>query len=728
MSTPQTIGKYQVMGRIGSGAMGEVYKALDPVLNRHVALKTMSAEFGSDPELRQRFEREAQSAARLTHPHIVTVYELGEEAGHTFIAMELLEGQDLKVLLGGPRLAALEAKLRVMDQVCDALAFAHAHDVVHRDLKPANIRVLPSGALKVMDFGLAHLAGSEMTRAGMVMGTPHYMSPEQVRGQKVDARSDVFSLGAVFYELLTGRKAFEAPSLHGILQKVVDEQPMAVGQMDGSVPPALVAVVERALDKDPAARFAHAGEMRAALHAACLAMGRSLPGESWSGNTLGDAATMHDAGAAPTPGTLVPRRSVVGATALDLRPLAQPETRVGGPATLRGAGLTHAAPAQSSSRTPVVVGLVVVLGLGLAIGGGIWVSRRRAATSATDVQQERAGALKEALLDNRVELARVELQNKDYASAISQAQQALQLDPNSADARSVIERAQAAQRECDEVARTGQDALKRGDTAQASTALTRLLSLDPRHAAVGTLSAALNAYFHGQANDARQSMIGARAAARAQAASGFDGFPQAEQLGQQGETLMASSEFAVATQKFTEAHDGYERAQHAAELQARKLAEAALRTPTPTLATRPTPVAEARLNLPSLPPIGPSLAPSVAPTAPLGAPPLPAGQDAAIRAVVNDYARAITAKDVALFKSVKPNLSDADAKRLQEGFKATKSNQVQAQVDRVESDGKSATVRISRQDTIEGKAMRPMQQTLRLVLTPGGWKIESIGQ
>src|SRR3954469_21600670 len=165
------IGKYKILERIGQGAMGEVYKAHDPVLNRFVAVKTISAELGSDDTLRKRFEREAQSAARLNHPNIITVYDYGEEQGKIYMAMELLEGQDLKQIIASKAPLTLDEKLSIVDQIAEGLAFAHQSDIVHRDLKPANVHVLANGQVKIMDFGLARLGGSEMTRAGMVMGT-----------------------------------------------------------------------------------------------------------------------------------------------------------------------------------------------------------------------------------------------------------------------------------------------------------------------------------------------------------------------------------------------------------------------------------------------------------------------------------------------------------------------------------------------------------------------------
>jgi class 3 adenylate cyclase/hemoglobin-like flavoprotein len=261
----ERIGKYKVLDRIGQGAMGEVFRAHDPVLDRHVALKVMHAD---DEERRQRFHREAQSAARLTHPNIVVVHDFGEDSGRFFMAMELLDGTDLKRAIATSRLADLNAKLHAMQQVCDAVAFAHARSVVHRDLKPANMFLLPNGAVKILDFGLARIDQSDMTGTGMILGTPNYMAPEQIQGRKVDARADVFALGAVFYELLAGRKAFEGDSLHNVLYKVLQVDPEPLRTIAPHIPSAVADIVTRALIKVPDARYQSALEMRDAIHAA----------------------------------------------------------------------------------------------------------------------------------------------------------------------------------------------------------------------------------------------------------------------------------------------------------------------------------------------------------------------------------------------------------------------------------------------------------------------------
>jgi hypothetical protein len=261
------LGKYEIVALLGRGGMGEVYEARDPVIGRHVAIKTISPEGGYDETLRVRFEREAQYAGFLNHPNIVTIFDFGEAEGRLFIVMELLQGRDLREIIAAREPLTLAARLAIMEQTAEGLGFAHAHGFVHRDLKPANIHVLPDHTVKIMDFGLARAASSHLTHMGAVLGTPQYMAPEQVRGDRVSERSDVFSLGVVCYELLSGRRPFDADSLPSVLFQVLNETPAPVVEHVPDLPPALAAVLEKAMAKDPAARYADAGEMRDALRA-----------------------------------------------------------------------------------------------------------------------------------------------------------------------------------------------------------------------------------------------------------------------------------------------------------------------------------------------------------------------------------------------------------------------------------------------------------------------------
>jgi tetratricopeptide (TPR) repeat protein/predicted Ser/Thr protein kinase len=251
-SRPERIGRYKVLDRIGRGAMGVVYSAHDELMDREVAVKVMMTDLEGEPDIRARFLREAQVSAGLAHRNIVTIYDIGEDNGRLFIVMELLRGHTLDRALK-ERSFAIEEKVDLTIDVCDGLAIANAAGVCHRDVKPGNLFVQAEGGVKILDFGIARLASSSMTASGFIVGTPDYMSPEQARGTTVDARSDIFSLGAVLYFMLSGRKPFVAPDLPAVLHKVVSEEPPPL--QPAEAPAALARVVLKALAKNPDERF-----------------------------------------------------------------------------------------------------------------------------------------------------------------------------------------------------------------------------------------------------------------------------------------------------------------------------------------------------------------------------------------------------------------------------------------------------------------------------------------
>ncbi len=250
------IGRYEILDEIGQGAMGTVYRARDPLIERTVAIKTVPiAELrqeGADAEAR--FLREAQSAGRLSHPNIVTIYDVGEAGGLAYIAMEYLPGRTLRdIMNGGPM--PLDLALDTALQMAEALAFAHEHGVIHRDIKPANVVVTGRrGRIKLTDFGIAHLANSDHTQAGQMLGSPRYMSPEQAMGQEVDGRSDIFSLGAVLYEMLTGHYAFDGGSLPAIVYRVINESPVTAVTLRPQLPDGVASLLTLMLNKKPEAR------------------------------------------------------------------------------------------------------------------------------------------------------------------------------------------------------------------------------------------------------------------------------------------------------------------------------------------------------------------------------------------------------------------------------------------------------------------------------------------
>ena len=257
------VGRYELVDKIGKGGMGVVYSGKDTVIGRQVAVKMLVSDIDISEETRERFFREARSAGQLMHRNIITIYDFGEEGGRAYIVMELLTGESLSKVLAGHEPMPIERQVEIMTRVSEGLAFAHARGIVHRDVKPANLFITAEGQLKILDFGVARIASSKLTRSGLIVGTPEYMSPEQVAGKVVDQRSDIFSCGSVFYQLLTGRKPFTAKRLPQVLDKVMSEPPAPISVAEA--PPELAAIVMKALEKEPDKRYQRMIDMLQAL-------------------------------------------------------------------------------------------------------------------------------------------------------------------------------------------------------------------------------------------------------------------------------------------------------------------------------------------------------------------------------------------------------------------------------------------------------------------------------
>jgi eukaryotic-like serine/threonine-protein kinase len=262
MALPQRFGRYRVLAELGQGAMGIVYRAEDPELGRVVAIKTIALSgTAQEQDVHQaRFRQEARAAGAVSHPAIVTIYDVGREGDLAFIAMELVEGRELRQLIREGALPATRA-LEIAALVADGLGYAHERGVIHRDIKPGNIMVLPDGRVKIMDFGIARLQESDVkTQSGVLLGSPQYMSPEQVAGHRLDGRADVFSLGVVLYEMLTGVKPFDATDLTQLLFWVVNLPHKPPSERNPFLPPVIDYIVARALKKNPEERYATAAE------------------------------------------------------------------------------------------------------------------------------------------------------------------------------------------------------------------------------------------------------------------------------------------------------------------------------------------------------------------------------------------------------------------------------------------------------------------------------------
>ncbi|HET8714640.1 MAG TPA: protein kinase [Holophagaceae bacterium] len=369
------LGKFEIKRLLGHGAMGEVYLGVDPSIGREVAIKTILAATAGGEEAKARFAREAKAAGVLNHPNLVTIYEFGEDQGVLYIAMEFVKGHDLEELLRDQSLTRSEL-LEVLAQVCDGLDFAHHGGIVHRDIKPSNVRVIRDGrrlAAKVMDFGVARVGNSDMTATGMVMGTVSYMAPEYIRSGKPDPRSDLFAVGVMLYEALSGRKPFAGDTTPTILYKIVNEapEPLDTDALQG-ISPATRSVLERALVKDPDQRYQTAADFAKALRAA--------KDPTWGGQ-FEEGTTLLKSGAAPAPS---PAFTPSSAPTVIARPEAATSaltvgTPVGDPTLATSAAAPTVAPAAPTrgSRTGLLLGAAAaVVLLAIAGGAGWWWTHR----------------------------------------------------------------------------------------------------------------------------------------------------------------------------------------------------------------------------------------------------------------------------------------------------------------------------------------------------------------
>ena len=317
MTTVTKAGRYDLREELGRGAMGVVYHGFDPTIGRDVAVKTLRlSEAGtglSREELIGRFQTEARAAGLLTHPNIVVVYDAGEEEGLFYITMEFVEGRSLQSMIDAHQTFPVSRVMKLMEQVCSALDFAHQHNVVHRDIKPANLMLTADDVVKITDFGTAKILQFGTAQTAHVMGTPSYMSPEQVKGKPVDGRSDIFSLGVILYELMTGEKPFPGQNITTVIYKIINEEPIPPRSLDSSIHQGLSAVITKALAKDPDARYQSCHELLTALKSY-----HEMLGPDSTVRTL--AAATQPAPGAGRPATQVPRVPATPAAAVPQAP------------------------------------------------------------------------------------------------------------------------------------------------------------------------------------------------------------------------------------------------------------------------------------------------------------------------------------------------------------------------------------------------------------------------
>ncbi len=333
----EKLGKFEIKRVLGNGAMGEVYLGVDPSIGREVAIKTILPAAAQGGEAKERFAREARAAGVLNHPNLVTIYEFGEDQGVLYIAMEYVKGHDLEELLQDHSLSRSES-LEVLAQVCDGLGFAHRQQIVHRDIKPTNVRVQRDGRrlhAKVMDFGVAKISNSDMTATGMVMGTVSYMAPEYIRFGKPDPRSDLFAVGVMLYESLSGRKPFAGDTTPTVLYKIVNEppDPIETEKLQG-ISPAIRTVLDRALCKNPEERYQTAEDLAKALRAA--------KDPSWMGQA-DEATTLMQASAPTAPARAVPTNTTLQVPVAPPVVTAEPRPAPGATGSKKGLWISLAA-------------------------------------------------------------------------------------------------------------------------------------------------------------------------------------------------------------------------------------------------------------------------------------------------------------------------------------------------------------------------------------------------
>jgi len=662
----QTISHYRIVSQLGVGGMGVVYAAHDPRLNREVALKFVPDELAHDAHTLERLRGEARTASGLNHPNICTIYDIGEHNGRPFIVMELLRGITLRDRLS-TRPLKIHETIDIGIQVADALYWAHSKDIIHRDIKPANLFLVDHGQVKILDFGLAKLvapqAGSEATLAptidltavGVALGTVAYMSPEQVSGDTLDRRTDLFSLGVVLYECVTGHQPFKGKTSAVILASILTQSPTAPAALNAEVPPRLQDVITTCLEKDRELRYQDAAGLRADLKR----IKRDL-----------------ESGALKNPAVLASGAINVASGSVSAQTIARrPDS---------GGTKPSQAFAVAQNRRGLMIGagtVVVVAGLAAAM-----MMFRTGPSSPSEPAP--AAAITAAPAD-----------------ATAAAPPPATTDP-----------ATQARARFDEAIVEANRLLAAGDTDGATRALNAARAIDPGAPVVAELSARLVERFRADADARRASSDAARPQPPRRPS-----VPAPEDRSRTVPQSSAANASPGATQPVPPAV----RPDATSQVEPQVNVPPPVAPPPPPASTEPAPAARQPAPTRSEPPA------PVERRAP--APPATPGEDddTAIRRVVATYARAIEGKDLALFRSVKPNMSALEQRRIEEGFRAVASQRVDVTILAIEQRGQEASVRLRRRDVIQAGGRQQTadsQQTMTLTKTGTSWVIREIGR
>ena len=673
----RTVSHYRILSDLGSGGMGVVYRAEDIRLGRMVAVKFVSADLAHDAEAVNRLRSEARAASALNHANICTIFDIGEVDGQPFIVMELLNGEPLRDrITRGP--LKLHQLVDIGIQVADALHSAHTEGIIHRDVKPGNIFVTERGPVKLVDFGLAKLttnshgarttmATAQVTGAGLTLGTISYMSPEQAAGDELDGRTDIFSLGATLYECATGQHPFPGRTSTIMLAAILNKTPIAPIVLNPELPIRLQEIIQNCLEKDRELRYQSAADLRADLKR----LRREL-----------------ESGQAPTVDRTSSQRSVARSSAVVVE---EERERLAAPSPVR-------------RRT---VALWATGGLALAaVASGLWYASRDEAVSVEEavvVEQPSAVAVPATpnAAEPRLPLARASFASGNYRAAVMYATEVLALTPDNAEARQIREDSQAMLVRFEEALRAARERIGRGDLSGAAQALEAARRIDPTAPALVELSSRLAEQI--QLRDSR-------AVARSTPPARDSGRPEPPPAGTRADAAAAAPAPAPAAPRVEPPIPPPAPSEPSATIPP---------IPAPPTAVTPNPAAISVERTPDKP----------APPAPSSDRAAAERDEAAIRQLVASYARAIETKDMALFRTIKPNLSLDEERRLQAGFRAVTSQRVSLEIVSFDHRGEAASVVVKRHDTIRAggrEQTADSQQMLRFSRAASGWVIVEI--
>jgi serine/threonine protein kinase len=684
----KTISHYRVVAQLGAGGMGVVYSAEDSRLGRQVALKFVSADFAQDEQAILRLRSEARAASALNHPNICTIYDIGEDAGRPFIVMELMKGQPLpEKIANGPLKVPQLVDIGI--EIADALHAAHSEGIIHRDIKPPNIFLTDRGHVKILDFGLAKLTNpltttttndQARTSIGVTHGTVAYMSPEQATGDSLDGRTDLFSLGVVLYECATGQHPFPGKTSALVLAGILDRTPASPLMWNPDLPVRLTEIISNCLEKDRELRYQSAADVRADLKR----LRRDLDS--------GPSRAVERTGTQATAIRPDPARS-------GTKPVAQP-IPVESPLPSSASVSTTSASWWRSAAVLAIAGLVVVIAL--------WQQNTPSSPTgaanpappppsvATPPPAPATPPASVITIDDRMRLASASLKAGNFRAALIGAGEVLAIDPSHAGALKIRNDATAMQGRFDGAIAEGRRRLASGDFSGAARAIENARAIDPTSPTVAELGARLSAALRDGAAAAQP-----RPSPTPEPASRVpSGTPQPPPATAPSITLPPA--------------------------------------PQPTPLPPPVPAPTERVAPPPRPetldppPASPVKEPAATPAGRAATPPAAAASDnddAIIRQVITTYGRAIESKDIALFRSIKPNLTAQEERRLQDGFRAVRSQRVALSVTSIERNGDRATAVVMRRDEIDigGRPQKSeTRQLLTLSRTPTGWVITDI--